>query len=120
MLIRTVGEGGVLVLGGERPGIVAVLKSRGSKTKLGLSIHVEVPIFNTKVLRGMIRRELEHAERESSDSGISLTQEEILALRAMMILLEDPVGNSATITELLSDPALVDLTFGAGAAPVEE
>lgn len=118
MLIRTVGKGGVLVLAGEYPGVIVVLEQRGKGVKLGLSVHSDVPIINTKVLCTMIRRELEQAPHEPSDLCKSLTAEEILALRTMLILLEDPAGNSAAITELLADPVLVDLTYGD--QPVEE
>ncbi len=118
MLIRTVGEGGVLVLAGEYPGVIAILKQKANGVKLGLSVHTDVPIINTKVLRGMIRCELERASQKPSDPTKSLSHEEILALRTMLVLLEDPVGNSAAITELLASSALVDLTFGA--APNEE
>ncbi len=118
MLVRTVSEGGVLVLGGDHPGVIAVLKARTTKAKLGLTVHTEVPIFNVKVLRAIIRRELEQAPQEPSDLSESLSREEIIALRTMMVLLEDPVSNSAAIIELLVSSGLVDLTFGA--APNDE
>jgi len=113
MLIRSVGNGGALVLGGDHPGVISVIKVGGSRAKLGLDVHADVPIFNLKVLRAIIRNELQNASSKRPDVRKTLLEHEVLALRSMLVLLEQPLDNSAAIAELMADPALVDLTFGA-------
>lgn len=101
MLVRTIGQGGTLVLGGGHPGVVSLLKIGGSRVKVGLHVHQEVPILNVKLLCRLIASELKN----------DLLPEEKLALRAMLVLLEDPRSNSAAIVELLCEPTLVELTY---------
>lgn len=102
MLIRTVGQCDAVVFGGEQPGIIVVLSVRGAKVRVGFQVHPDVPIVNLKLLKRMICGEL------SND----LLEPEKLALRSMLVLLENPQANAAAITELLAEPALVELTCG--------
>lgn len=102
MLVRTVGSGGAMVFGGDRPGMVVILSIKGTKVKMGFQAHPDLPIVNLKLLKKMILRELKN----------DLLDEEKLTLRSMLVLLEDPQSNYAAIMELLAEPALVELTSG--------
>jgi len=108
MLIRTIGKGGGVVFGGEFPGMVVVITTKGSRVRLGFQGHLDLPIINLKLLGKIICMELKN----------NLFHEERLALRSMLVLLEDPQSNTAEIIDLLAEPVFVELMYGP--APDEE
>ncbi|MDD5623263.1 MAG: hypothetical protein PHI23_00970 [Candidatus Peribacteraceae bacterium] len=99
MLIRNVASCDGVVLGGEHPGLVLVLKVQGGKAKLGFAVDTDVPILNLGAFRAVLLTELTN----------DLPAEDIGKLRRMLTLLEDPADNATEITQLLKDHVIAEL-----------